>query len=84
MSDTAQAYRNEAEAGKAVRESGLARKDIFITTKYSGSNGLDVETSIANSLENVRQTSFYPLPFWWDHHDLVGMAYTPPLVTAWR
>lgn len=51
--DTAQIYRNEAEAGQAVRESGLARKDIFITTKYSGLNGLDIETSIQNSLKNL-------------------------------
>ncbi|KAH9067889.1 Aldo/keto reductase [Lactarius vividus] len=51
--DTAQAYRNEEEAGIAVRESGLARQDIFITTKYSGLNGLDIETSIQNSLKNL-------------------------------
>ena len=56
-SDTAQAYRNEEEAGKAVRESGLARQDIFITTKYSGLNGLDIETSIQNSLKKVRIAS---------------------------
>ena len=37
-----------------MRESGLARRDVFITTKYSGSNGLDIETSIHNSLKNVR------------------------------
>jgi len=51
--DTAQAYRNETEAGVAIRESGLARNEIFITTKYSGSNGLDIETSIQNSLRNL-------------------------------
>lgn len=52
--DTAQAYRNEAEAGKAIRESGLAREDIFVTTKYSGLGGLDIETSIKDSLSKVR------------------------------
>ncbi|KZT18714.1 Aldo/keto reductase [Neolentinus lepideus HHB14362 ss-1] len=31
--DSAQAYRNEAAVGEAVRESGLDRKDVFITTK---------------------------------------------------
>ena len=55
--DTAQAYRNEEEAGIAIRESGLAREDIFITTKFSGVDGLDIETSIKNSLKNVRPTS---------------------------
>ncbi|KAJ7752575.1 Aldo/keto reductase [Mycena metata] len=56
--DTAQSYRNETEAGTAIRESGLARKEIFITTKYSGLDGLDIKTSIKNSLKNVRRFSF--------------------------
>jgi len=31
--DTAQMYGNEAEVGQGIRESGLARDDIFLTTK---------------------------------------------------
>ncbi|MDH6120240.1 2,5-diketo-D-gluconate reductase A [Kitasatospora sp. GAS204A] len=31
--DTAQLYRNEKEVGQAVRESGLAREDVFVTSK---------------------------------------------------
>ena len=31
--DTARAYGNEASVGRAVRDSGIAREDIFITTK---------------------------------------------------
>jgi 2,5-diketo-D-gluconate reductase A len=31
--DTATAYRNEAEIGRAVRESGLDRSEVFVTTK---------------------------------------------------
>ena len=31
--DTAQMYENEDIVGKAVRDSGIPRKDIFITTK---------------------------------------------------
>ncbi|RXW24944.1 hypothetical protein EST38_g908 [Candolleomyces aberdarensis] len=33
--DSAQMYRNEAEVGAAVRESGLNREDVFITTKVA-------------------------------------------------
>jgi 2,5-diketo-D-gluconate reductase A len=33
--DTAQAYRNEASVGKALRESGLGRDEVFLTTKFS-------------------------------------------------
>jgi DNA-binding CsgD family transcriptional regulator len=32
--DTAQAYRNEASVGTALRQSGIAREDVFITTKF--------------------------------------------------
>ncbi|KAI0261214.1 Aldo/keto reductase [Gloeopeniophorella convolvens] len=51
--DTAQAYGNEEEAGIALRESGLARKDVFITTKYSGRDGLGIEGSIRSSLRKL-------------------------------
>jgi diketogulonate reductase-like aldo/keto reductase len=33
--DTAQAYRNEGSVGKALRESGVPREDVFITTKFN-------------------------------------------------
>jgi len=75
--DTAQSYRNEAEAGQALRESGLARGDVFITTKYSGLNGLDIETSIQNSLKNlgVEYVDLYLI-----HHPRLA---TPDIPTAW-
>ncbi|KAJ7505912.1 Aldo/keto reductase [Mycena galericulata] len=40
-----QSYRNENEAGNAIRESGLERKEIFITTKYSGLAVPDIPTA---------------------------------------
>lgn len=75
--DTAQMYGNEEEAGRAVRESGLARKDVFITTKYSRSNGLDIETSIHNSLKNlgVEYVDLYLI-----HHPSLAL---PDIPTAW-
>jgi len=33
--DTAEMYRNEREVGQAVRESGLARGDVFVTSKLN-------------------------------------------------
>jgi len=51
--DTAQAYDNEEEVGAALAESGLAREDIYITTKFSGRDGLDIPTSIKNSLQRL-------------------------------
>jgi 2,5-diketo-D-gluconate reductase A len=32
--DTAQAYGNESSVGRALRESGVARNEVFITTKF--------------------------------------------------
>ncbi|KAJ6517496.1 Aldo/keto reductase [Mycena vitilis] len=76
--DTAQAYRNEAEAGVAIRESGLERKEIFITTKYSGLDGLDIRTSISNSLKDlgVEYVDLYLI-----HHPRLA---TPDMPTAWK
>jgi diketogulonate reductase-like aldo/keto reductase len=40
--DTARAYRNEDDVGAAVRESGVPRKDVFITTKvWNSDHGYD-------------------------------------------
>jgi len=76
--DTAQSYRNEVEAGIAIRESGLARSDIYITTKYSGVDGLDIETSIQNSLRNlgVSYVDLYLI-----HQPSVAV---PDIPTAWK
>jgi diketogulonate reductase-like aldo/keto reductase len=50
--DTAQAYGNEESVGRAVRDSGLAREDVFITTKfYPG--GEDAEADSERSLERL-------------------------------
>ncbi|EIM83762.1 Aldo/keto reductase [Stereum hirsutum FP-91666 SS1] len=75
--DTAQAYGNEEEAGRAFHESGLARSDVFITTKFSGRDGLDIETSIQNSLKNlgVSYVDLYLI-----HHPRLA---TPDIPTAW-
>jgi len=76
--DTAQSYRNEEEAGVAIRDSGLERKEIFITTKYSGLDGLDIKTSIKNSLKNlgVSYVDLYLI-----HHPRLA---TPDIPTAWK
>jgi 2,5-diketo-D-gluconate reductase A len=43
--DTATMYRNEAAVGRAVRDSGLAREEVFVTTKLqAGDAGREQET----------------------------------------
>src|SRR6201996_1049131 len=50
--DTAQAYGNEASVGKALRDSGVPRDEVFITTKfYPG--GRDPEAEAEKSLRRL-------------------------------
>jgi diketogulonate reductase-like aldo/keto reductase len=50
--DTAQYYANEAEVGTAVRQSGLKRADVFITTKILAAAGSFAKT-VQKCLESV-------------------------------
>lgn len=60
--DTATAYGNEAGIAKAIAESGIARDEIFITTKIPGEikNYDDAKKSINDSLKNLN-TSYINL-----------------------
>lgn len=53
--DTAQIYGNEAEIGRAIRDSGLPRGEIFLTTKIAPSNlrKADVRRSHEESLKRL-------------------------------
>ncbi|MBD3274522.1 MAG: aldo/keto reductase, partial [Candidatus Marinimicrobia bacterium] len=53
--DTAAMYGNEAEVGKAIRESGIAREDIFVTTKlWNSDHGYEnAMNAFENSLTNL-------------------------------
>ncbi|KPM42169.1 hypothetical protein AK830_g4375 [Neonectria ditissima] len=52
--DTAQYYANEKEVGQAVQQSGLPRKDIFLTTKILNPGG-SVEKSYEKCAESVKK-----------------------------
>lgn len=52
--DTAQFYANEAEVGRAVRESGLKRSDVFVTTKILSASG-SVQKSYEKCLASVEK-----------------------------
>jgi diketogulonate reductase-like aldo/keto reductase len=51
--DTAQAYRNEESVGQALRESGVARQDVFITTKFYPRRRADPAAEAERSLERL-------------------------------
>jgi diketogulonate reductase-like aldo/keto reductase len=50
--DTAQAYGNEESVGRALRDSGVARDDVFITTKFHPRRK-DAESEVQRSLERL-------------------------------
>jgi 2,5-diketo-D-gluconate reductase A len=73
--DTATMYRNEGEVGRAVRDSGLARDEVFITTKLPAENAGRERATLEASLKALG-TSYVDL---W-------LVHWPPrsLVPVWR
>ena len=51
--DTAQVYGNEAALGSAVKASGVARAELFITTKLAEASFSDARAAIERSLEQL-------------------------------
>ncbi|TRY20226.1 aldo/keto reductase [Tessaracoccus rhinocerotis] len=51
--DTAENYRNEAGVGKAVRNSGLPREDLFVTTKFNRKWHGDAVGGVENNLATL-------------------------------
>lgn len=51
--DTAQIYRNEAAVGQAVRDSGVPRAEMFVTSKLwnDDQRAVRLDTSVARSVE---------------------------------
>ncbi len=53
--DTAQAYENERGVGQGVRESGIAREEIFVTSKVAAGNKT-YESAAASIDETLKKT----------------------------
>ncbi|KAJ9104117.1 hypothetical protein QFC19_004101 [Naganishia cerealis] len=51
--DTAQVYANEEEAGRGLRDSGLKREKVWVTTKWSGVGDKGVRESCLESLQKL-------------------------------
>lgn len=61
--DTAQYYANEDQVGEAVKQSGIPRKDIFITTKILSPGDNDEETykSVIESIDKIDKGGYVDL-----------------------
>jgi 2,5-diketo-D-gluconate reductase A len=51
--DTAQAYRNEASVGRAIRDSGVPAGEVFVTTKFYPRSSRDPEEAAKRSLDRL-------------------------------
>jgi len=80
--DTAQGYRNEAEVGEAIANSGLARDEVYVTSKLTNSEHKpdDVLRSFDETLKKLRLDKLdlflihWPLP----------TRYDGDLVSTWK
>jgi len=70
--DTAQAYGNEAEVGRAIADSGVARDDIFLTTKVwiERFAAGDLEASVKESLSRLKVDNVDLLLLHWPKDDV--------------
>ncbi|KAG7098720.1 hypothetical protein E1B28_000633 [Marasmius oreades] len=69
--DSAQAYRNEAAVGQAVRESGLDRAEVFITTKCA-SKSHGYENTLKGVDESLQRFGFDYIDLFLIHDPLSG------------
>ena len=85
--DTAYAYGNEESVGRAIRDSGVAREDIFITTKlpshiktYEGAKAHFEESRLALGVEYIDLYLIHA-PWPWSN---IGEDCTEGNIEAWR
>ncbi|KIJ23623.1 hypothetical protein M422DRAFT_77224 [Sphaerobolus stellatus SS14] len=69
--DSARIYRNEAVVGEAVKESGIPRSEIFITTKILSSDG-GYESTIAAVDQSLDKFKFEYIDLYLIHEPLAG------------
>lgn len=51
--DTAMIYHNEEDVGRAIKDSGIPREELFVTTKLWNDDQEDVETALNTSLKKL-------------------------------
>jgi diketogulonate reductase-like aldo/keto reductase len=51
--DTARIYGNEADIGRAIKDSKVPRKDLFVTTKLWNTDHSDIEKALNDSLKRL-------------------------------
>jgi 2,5-diketo-D-gluconate reductase A len=78
--DTAQMYGNEREVGMAVRESGIAREDVFVTSKLNN-NRLERDDILRSFDQTMTDLGFDYLDLFLIHWPLPAVA---DYVARWK
>ena len=74
MVDTARAYRNEEDVGAALRESGLPRDEVFVTTKlWNSDHGFD--STLRACDESLRLLGLERLDLYLVHWPVQGLRH---------
>ncbi|KAG8967452.1 hypothetical protein FRC05_002047 [Tulasnella sp. 425] len=87
--DTAAGYQNEKHTGRAIRESGVPRSEIFLTTKLANTDHHRVREAFEASLAQLdcEYVDLY-LMHWPQHQDETGRALkedeSPTFVETWK
>jgi 2,5-diketo-D-gluconate reductase B len=70
--DTAQGYRNEQDVGRGIRESGVPRSEVFLTTKVGPGSYKDgvLQQSVKDSLERLQMDAVDLLLLHWPSADV--------------
>ena len=84
--DTATFYANEAEVGEGIRQSGIPREEIFLTTKVRHSDLApgDFEAAVEASLKQLGMTYVDLLLIHWPNPAIPPSAYIPSLCKVKR
>ena len=88
--DSAQDYGNEVEVGRAIRESGIPRNEIFLTTKVASHHKSyeDAKKSIEESLQklNVEYIDLLLIhcPCPWSEYDTRNKDYYKENLEVWK
>ena len=82
--DTAAFYGNEVENGEGLRQSGIRREDVFITTKVRENNLLpeNFNASLDQSLKNLQLPYVDLLLIHWNNKDIPFSVSIPALCAA--
>jgi diketogulonate reductase-like aldo/keto reductase len=85
--DTAMAYGNEASVGKAIKDSGIPREEIFVTTKLPAEHkGYDIAHECFNKSLNelgLDYIDMYLIHAPWPWHK-IGMDCTQGNIDSWK